>query len=124
MSEDRLDESYVGAVLEHVRGTGVPEDVTRTGKPGLGNIRAQAITQPVSPKGLAIIRQEQLSTIEAGRQLRSDIAQVMVDPRPRRCTERNQAIPPALPAANQHRGSIEAHVYHAQVRQLHAAQAR
>jgi hypothetical protein len=82
MTEQLLDVANVGAVLEHVGGTRVPEEMAgaSTGKPGSNDVASHKVAQPILDERLAVVGEEEGVARLWPEEQRPNFAQVPAQP--------------------------------------------
>ena len=125
VTQERLDEPGVGAVLQHVGRAGVAQQVSRARllDPRERHVPAHPLGDVLRRHRQSVVGQEQRFTV-ADRELRPGFLQVLLDPRRRALPDRDHAIFPALALAHHHESARGVDVVEREARQLHAPQRR
>src|SRR3989344_4828919 len=98
VSEQRLDEARIRAVLQHVGRTGMTEQVTGALRvyTGLLDVVLHRAAQVIVGKRVAVRGQEQESFIADGHELRAHVVDVLLHPHTGPLTEWNDSVFSAL----------------------------
>lgn len=104
MPEDLLDETQIGAVLQHQRRHGVTQKVrasTFAQVRGL-NVIVHHAAEMIAAERIAVLREEQRHVIGLDHQLRPDFAEIFFDPLDGPVTDRHVAVFLPLALADEH----------------------
>ncbi len=123
--QDHLDVTDVRAVLQHVRGARVAEQMAGAGMRDASVLEMtfDEIAQPSRRERPAVIMQEQRMPIVSAFKLGAHFAQVLVDPRTGALPDRHHAILVALAVADHECALREVDLVELQVNELHAPDA-